>query len=185
MTALDTAAQYATQIDDALARAAGFAQKASDVLGRVSGASASVRSALARVDQLVDRVNLARSAASAAKGAIRRAGQTGVPVGSDRDRAGRRNPGAKTCARGLEVQTLIFPRAIFTEDGARAWARSQGMRHDKTDVTDRSVRLRQRPPRVFVRDSFRTIPMGSEGVKAVVGCPLPGRESDKRGRRKT
>lgn len=89
----------------------------------------------------------------------------------------------KRCHRGLEVQSLIFPGSWSTSR-AIAWARAHGFRGDKTDVTGQSVRLRQRPPRSFTRGSFRTISLSRiENVRAVVGCPKRGHESDKRLRR--
>ena len=84
----------------------------------------------------------------------------------------------RRCGRGLEVQTLILPRERFTPSRARTWARSRGFRVMKIDETSRSLRIRQRNPKDFARDSFRTITLGDTDVRAVVGCPLPGRESD-------
>lgn len=90
---------------------------------------------------------------------------------------------SKRCHRGLEVQSLIFP-GNWSTGRAKSWALVHGFRATKSDVTSQSVRLRQRPPRDFVQGSFRTIAISrSERIRAVVGCPKPGKESDKRLRR--
>jgi hypothetical protein len=84
----------------------------------------------------------------------------------------RENPvkrGSRRRGRGRsKVQTLIFPRSRFTTSSAKAWARRNGFLAGKVDVTDRSIRLRQRSPSGFSR--MRTISMGPD-VKAVVGFP--------------
>lgn len=85
------------------------------------------------------------------------------------------------CTRGLEVQTLLFPRsATWSSTRARAWARRHGFSSSKVDTTSQYFRVRNRNPNAFVRGSFRTIVLSDkDGVNAVVGCPLPGRESDR------
>lgn len=91
---------------------------------------------------------------------------------------------APRCTVGLEVQTLIFRKENFPRaDRARSWARYHGFKVAKVDETEVSFRLRQREPSDFVPGSFRTIDMGSSGVRGVVGCPKRGRESDKSTRR--
>lgn len=88
----------------------------------------------------------------------------------------------KRCPRGLEVQTLLFPRDVdWTASRARAWAREHGFSSSKVDTTTQYFRVRNRNPNAFVRGSFRTIVLSEkDDVNAVVGCPLPGRESDRR-----
>lgn len=67
------------------------------------------------------------------------------------------------------IQTLIMDRSRFrTRASATAWARENGMRHDKVDETENSYRLRQREPGEFVDWSFRTIRI-TNGVQAVIG----------------
>jgi hypothetical protein len=95
----------------------------------------------------------------------------------------RTRTGYRRCPRGLEVQTLLFPKDRFTPSSARAWARSHDFASAKVDVTADLIRIRNRPPSVFVRGSFRTIPMSRDGIQAVVACPLPGKEADTRKRR--
>lgn len=84
------------------------------------------------------------------------------------------------CPRGLEVQTLLFPRDTnWTAARARRWAGRHGFRSSKVDVTRDYYRVRNRDPRDFVDGSFRTIILSEkDDVNAVVGCPRPGRESD-------
>jgi hypothetical protein len=67
------------------------------------------------------------------------------------------------------VQSLLFPRSSFDARSAKSWARSHGYRASKTHVIGGYVRVRQHPPGEFVRSSFRTIPFGSGGIKAVIG----------------
>lgn len=69
---------------------------------------------------------------------------------------------------GTRVQTLIFSKQRFDKDQAKRWARRHGFRTPKTDETRGSVRIRQRRPSEFRRDTLRTITM-TDGVQAVVG----------------
>lgn len=88
------------------------------------------------------------------------------------------NPDDRRCPRGMEVQTLLFDRDDFTTKQAKRWAKDHDFRYGKVDTTDDYHRLRQREPSAFTSGSFRTITFGApkEGIKAVVGCPKPGRE---------
>lgn len=83
-----------------------------------------------------------------------------------------------TCPRGMEVQTVLFPVGEFTVNQAKTWARKHDMHARKVDTTEQYHRLRQRDPDDFVYGSFRTINFGDSGIKAVVGCPRVGKESD-------
>ena len=65
------------------------------------------------------------------------------------------------------IQSLLFPRSRFTPSKAKRWALAHGYRASKTDITENYVRIRQQPPSRF--STFRTVPLGSSGVKAVVG----------------
>ena len=67
----------------------------------------------------------------------------------------------------MKIQSLLFPRGQFTRGEAIAWARRHGFRADKTDTTDRYIRIRQRSPGDFKTE--RTISLGDSGVRAVVG----------------
>lgn len=103
----------------------------------------------------------------------------------DREARGRdprpRTRGFRVCGVGMEVQTLLFPRGRFDGHQAVAWARTHGFRASKIHETDQYLRVRHRTPTDFQPGSFRTIDL-SESVRAVVGCPKRGRESDVRKR---
>lgn len=79
------------------------------------------------------------------------------------------------CHRGMEVQTLLFPRDEFTARQAKTWAKRHKMRYGKVDTTENYHRLRQRDPNDFVGGSYRTIDYpNTPGIKAVVACPKAG-----------
>lgn len=65
--------------------------------------------------------------------------------------------------RSSRVQTLIFSRSKYSEAQAKRWAKNHGYRAGKVDVTDKSIRLRQRAP----GGRMRTVTFG-KGIKAVV-----------------
>lgn len=75
----------------------------------------------------------------------------------------------KRCPVGTEVQSLVFPKSIFSERQAKDWARRHGYRVSKWDETTESYRIRQKDPKRFRPGSFRTIHLGD--VAAVIGCP--------------
>jgi hypothetical protein len=81
----------------------------------------------------------------------------------------RENPISLLERQSTHVQSLLFPRPEFDATSARRWARQHGYRFSKTHSTTDYVRLRQRPPGDFKRNSFRTISFGSGGIKAVIG----------------
>src|SRR5574341_476305 len=66
----------------------------------------------------------------------------------------------------MDVQSLLFSRADgWTVSKAKAWAKSHGYKHSKSDVTDQYIRIRQFDPKgVKVK---RTITFG-RGIRAVV-----------------
>lgn len=68
----------------------------------------------------------------------------------------------------MNVQTLIFPKADFTEAAATAWAKKHGYATDKVDETKSSYRIRQKQPGRMGPKTFRTIAFGDSGIKAVV-----------------
>ena len=83
----------------------------------------------------------------------------------------------------MQTQSLLFSRADgWTESEAKQWAKSHGYKHDKVDVTDRYVRLRQLDPRGFTVK--RTIPFG-KGIRAVVAREetMPKKKKSKTTRR--
>lgn len=68
------------------------------------------------------------------------------------------------------IQTLIFDKDKFDASSAKGWARSRDFSAGKTDITEESIRIRQKDPGSFKEGSFRTITLTS-GVKAVIGRP--------------
>lgn len=85
----------------------------------------------------------------------------------------------RTWTTGSEVQTLIFPKAQgFTRAKAKGWAKRNGFKFGKVDETGTSYRLRQKDPKNF--STMRTIPMGSDGVKAVIGPLKRGQKKRKK-----
>jgi hypothetical protein len=70
-----------------------------------------------------------------------------------------------------EVQTLLLPRGRFSQYEAVQWAERHGYSARKVHATDQYFRIRQHPPSEYKRGSFRTIELGSGGIKAVVGRP--------------
>ena len=67
-----------------------------------------------------------------------------------------------------DVQTLIFDKDKFNEATAKAWAEKNNFHAGKIDVTEDSIRLRQKDPGDFQEGSFKTIEL-KDGVKAVIG----------------
>ncbi len=68
------------------------------------------------------------------------------------------------------VQTVLFPRDRWTIDSAKAWLLDNNFIAPKVDVTANFLRFRQRHPRAFDRDTFRTISISAaEGIEVVVG----------------
>jgi hypothetical protein len=66
----------------------------------------------------------------------------------------------------MQTQSVLFRRADgWTVEKAKQWAKKEGFKSDKVDVTDKYVRLRQLDPRGFTVK--RTIPFG-KGISAVV-----------------
>jgi hypothetical protein len=72
--------------------------------------------------------------------------------------------------RGVEVQSLIFDANEFSAREARSWASEHGFKAPATDRGPTTLRLRQKSPRSFVENTFRTIALRG-GVNAVVASP--------------
>lgn len=91
--------------------------------------------------------------------------------GCDCDICAYANP-ADGFARGrpIHVQTLLFETDKFTVAEARRWARNNGFVYSKIHTTERYHRIRQAPPDLFRKSTFRTIHLGSDdtGILAIV-----------------
>ena len=136
------------------------------------------RNAAARLEQMRERENVSPAEYMQAFERIHRAEEE-FGIVSKRDVA--REP---RCPRGTEIVSLIFPSG-FTEHEVRAWTREHGFKSDSLEFprTTGSIRATQRNPDDFTRGSFRTIVLNErDNIRAVIGCPRAGRESDKRKR---
>ena len=80
--------------------------------------------------------------------------------------------GYKSCKRGLELQSILFPRKRYSAGKARSWLKKKGRKYGKKrlDTTKNYHRFRQLEPNQCVRGSLRTITLG-KGIKAVTCCP--------------
>jgi len=72
----------------------------------------------------------------------------------------------KTKKGKTTTQSFIFPKDKFTKKQALAWLRSHGHYTGGLEETGSSYRARQYDPKYFSR--FRTMALGSRGIKAVV-----------------
>ncbi|MCP3684468.1 MAG: hypothetical protein GY861_17525 [bacterium] len=68
---------------------------------------------------------------------------------------------------GMEIQTLLFPKGKFSAASATKWAKSHGYKAIKTHITEKYIRVRQKPPGRY--NIFRTINLkNGGGIKAVI-----------------
>lgn len=70
-----------------------------------------------------------------------------------------------------EIQTILFSRDDFTVNSAKKWLRENDFKAVKVDTTANYHRFRQKDPKKFKNDSFRTIKI-ADGIKAVIGIPM-------------
>ena len=103
-----------------------------------------------------------------------------LPVGTPSETSRRR-----TCGRGVEPVTLIFP-AGSTAAEVRAWTKRNGFSSTQLEFPGTgTIRATQRPSSDFVKGTFGTkILSPKDNILAVFACPKPGRESDKTRRRR-
>jgi hypothetical protein len=83
--------------------------------------------------------------------------------------AGARENPAKELGAGedpMRIQSILFPRASWKQNDARAWLREHDYKSRKVDVTKSYFRFRQEDPAHF--EVLRTRILG-EGIKAIVG----------------
>lgn len=78
--------------------------------------------------------------------------------------------GGFVCPVGTEIQTLIFHKSAYNKYQAKLWAKDHDFKHYKVSEYEESFRIRQKDPKEFTEDTFRTINLKS-GVKAVIACP--------------
>lgn len=72
---------------------------------------------------------------------------------------------------GSRIQSLVFDREDFDVPSAKMWAREHGFRYGKVDVTENTIRLRQRDPGDFLPNTWGTITL-RPGVQATVAVPV-------------
>lgn len=73
--------------------------------------------------------------------------------------------------RPTEVQSIIFDRQTWTVSSAKEWLRRHDRKIPEVDTTRDYFRFRQAPPSQFESGTFRTIPFGRQGIKAIIGVP--------------
>jgi hypothetical protein len=72
----------------------------------------------------------------------------------------------------MTVQSLLFSRDQWDEKSAKGWAKEHGYRYGKVDVKPNTIRMRQRDPSEFRKNTMRTIQFGEGyGIQAVVAKP--------------
>lgn len=76
----------------------------------------------------------------------------------------------KICPVGTKVQSLIFSKEKFTENSAKEWAENHNYKFGYADEKEETFRIRQKNPKYFDSDSFRTIDI-TDGIQAVIACP--------------
>lgn len=76
----------------------------------------------------------------------------------------------KICQVGTKVQSLIFSKENFTENSAKEWAENHNYKFGYADEKEETFRIRQKNPKFFDSDSFRTIDI-TNGIQAVIACP--------------
>jgi hypothetical protein len=74
-------------------------------------------------------------------------------------------------SRPTAVQTILFDRQTWTVSAAKGWLRRHDRKIPKVDTTKDYLRFRQAPPSQFESGTFRTIPFGRQGIKAVIAVP--------------
>jgi len=76
----------------------------------------------------------------------------------------------RRCSTSTKTQSVLFPKSWGVVK-ARKWLRAHGKKAGKVDHKPNHLRFRQFSPTKCKRGNFATIPLGSEGVKAVICCP--------------
>jgi len=74
-------------------------------------------------------------------------------------------------SRPTEVQSILFDRETWTVSRAQEWLARHDRKIPKVDTTRDYLRFRQAPPSQFESGTFRTIPFGRKGIKAVIAVP--------------
>lgn len=83
----------------------------------------------------------------------------------------------KRFSRSTNLQTLLFPKSLYSAAEAKAWAKAHGFHYASVEGKGRSERwhVRQHSPSMYREGTFRTILIsGQDGVEGVVGVPKLG-----------
>jgi hypothetical protein len=72
--------------------------------------------------------------------------------------------------KGSKVQSILFSKEYYTGRMARQWLLDHNFLAPKMDSTQNYMRYRQEDPKLFQKDSFRTLEF-KRGILAVVGIP--------------
>lgn len=92
----------------------------------------------------------------------------------------------KKCPKGTKIQTVIFTKENykgviaerknegFTLTEARKWLKKHDFKYVKVDIKEGTYRFRQEDPSHFT--GMKTIPFGTSGIKAVIGCPVKSKK---------
>jgi hypothetical protein len=81
-----------------------------------------------------------------------------------------RGGGVIVCPKGTQIQSLIFDKSEFNKTEAKFWAYKHNFKHEGIDEKANTYRIRQKDPKMFTEDGFRTIQL-RQGVQATIGCP--------------
>src|SRR3989344_3626472 len=79
--------------------------------------------------------------------------------------------------KSTDVQTVLIPKDLCTLAQAKAWLRHAGFKYGKVDLGSENAamyRFRQHEPSDYRPSTFRTIALGSDGSKAVIGVTKRG-----------
>jgi 16S rRNA G966 N2-methylase RsmD len=76
----------------------------------------------------------------------------------------------KICPVGTKIQSLIFSKEKFTKNSAKKWAENHSYKFGYVDEKEETYRIRQKNPKYFDNDSFRTIDI-TDGIQGVIACP--------------
>jgi hypothetical protein len=66
----------------------------------------------------------------------------------------------------MKVQSVLIPRKLYSLTKAKTWISKHNYKLKKVDTTEDYYRFRQYTPKD--KDTYRTIGLGKEGIKAVI-----------------
>ena len=75
----------------------------------------------------------------------------------------------QSCKIGMEAQTILFDRSIYTPAQARKWLKDHGFKAGKIDKGEKFLRFRQKDPGAC--RFFRFGKSFKKGVRPLYCCP--------------